>query len=190
MQVTLLQHTFSWSSGIGLHTRHLHHSGVSSAGGSGSSGSALAMFLAKSRLPLPIERRLTRILSFVTGSRVAKNSVISSWASCISCWNLASPSAAWRGANVLHVRQFDLHLACSCIFLCCKHEGRDTWCWPRDTCKRLFLSSWRNALYNHRKIVPKINSNQKDTRSSFRKQNCVWGEMKWSEKFSIVVSHK
>lgn len=39
--------------------------------------------------------------------------------------------------------------------------------------KRLFLSSWRNGLYNHRKIGPKINSNQKDTRSSFRKQNCV-----------------
>jgi len=33
--------------------------------------------------------------------------------------------------------------------------------------KRLFLSSWRNGLDNHRKIGPKINSNQKDIRSSF-----------------------
>ena len=74
MHVTLLQQTFSSSLGIGTQTRHLHHSGVSSAGGSGSFGSSSANFFAKSRLPLPILKRWTRILSFFTGSSVATNS--------------------------------------------------------------------------------------------------------------------
>ena len=73
--VTLLQQTFSCSSGIGLHTRHLHHSGKSSEGGSGSSGSSLPnmKFLAKSRLPLPKPKSLINTLSFFSASRVATN---------------------------------------------------------------------------------------------------------------------
>ena len=45
MHVTLLQQTFSSSLGIGTQTRHLHHSGVSSASGCGSFGSSPAGFL-------------------------------------------------------------------------------------------------------------------------------------------------
>ena len=52
--VTLLQKTISSSLGIGTQTQHLHHSGFSSAGGSGSFGSLSANFFPKSRLPLPI----------------------------------------------------------------------------------------------------------------------------------------
>lgn len=45
MHVTRLQQTFSPSLGIGTQTLHLHHSGVSPAGGSGSFGSSSANFL-------------------------------------------------------------------------------------------------------------------------------------------------
>lgn len=45
MHVTLLQQTFSPSLGIGTQTLHLHHSGVSPAGGSGSFGSSSANLL-------------------------------------------------------------------------------------------------------------------------------------------------
>lgn len=134
----------------------------------------------------------------------------------VSLVEISLPHQQWVGvANVLHVRQFDLHLAeirseqlerASDMYTGLESIDRlylvlafsfvaSTKVVTLDVAlatlaKRLFLSSWRNGLYNHRKIGPKINSNQKDTRSSFRKQNCVWGEMKWSEKFSIVVSHK
>lgn len=73
--VTLLQHKFSSSLGIGWQTLHLHHSGdgILFKGGSGAE-SMVINTLAKLRLPLPILRRLTRILSFVGRSRVATNS--------------------------------------------------------------------------------------------------------------------
>ena len=59
---------------MGMKTRHLHHSGVSSAGGSGSFGSLSDNFFAKSRLPLLILEVNQNIVFFFTGSSVTTNS--------------------------------------------------------------------------------------------------------------------
>ena len=68
-QVTLLQHKFSCSSGIGLQTPHLHHWGELS-GRAGSSGSLAVRCLAKSRLPLPMPSKVINNWSFFSTLRL------------------------------------------------------------------------------------------------------------------------
>lgn len=73
MQLTLLQHTFSMSVSMGQQRRHLHHWRTVFPGGEGGFPAALSKFLAKSRLPRPIQSNSVRNWSFWLSSREVTN---------------------------------------------------------------------------------------------------------------------